>query len=68
MLQQKMNELQISHARRSTAMENLQAARLTDLKEKCATEIEELKRKHTYEYDVLVSVSCTTSHTDACCL
>ena len=54
-----MNDLQVSHERRNSAMENMQAAQLSALREKCAAEVAELKCKQKNEYDALVSVHCT---------
>lgn len=51
-----MNDLQVSHERRSAAMDNAHAAQLTAHREKCAAEVAELKCKQKNEYDVLVSV------------
>lgn len=57
-LDQKMNGLRMSHTRRNAAMDAAQAARVQSLLEKCAAEVESLKRMQKKEYDILVRM-CT---------
>ena len=51
-----MNGLRMSHARRNAAMDAAQAARIQSLLEKCAAEVEALKKTQKNEYDILVSI------------